>query len=152
MQNNRSITALNNLIEINIDREEGYATAAKETNEEDLKILFPQLQQTSWHFKEILCKEVERLGGLPADCTKITNGFYEIWVDIKAALVNKNRKELLRLCEYAEQVALKSYNLILNSNSNDITPDQAAILRLQYLLIQSEHHKIKTLCGMLVEN
>ena len=149
---NKSITALNNLIEINIDRGEGYAAAAKETHEEDLKILFPQLQHTSLQCKEILCKEVERLGGLPADCTKITNGFYEIWIAIKKALTNKDRKELLKLCESAEQVAVKSYDQTLKSITDDITPDQLNILRLQHLLIKAEHHKVKTLCDMPAVN
>ena len=149
---NKSITALNNLIEINIDRGEGYAAAAQETGEDDLKILFPQLQQTSLQCKEILCKEVERLGGMPADCTKITNGFYEIWIAIKNALTNKDRKELLKLCEQAEQVAVKSYDETLNSITGDITPEQLSILQMQHLLIKAEHHKVKTLCDMLAAN
>ncbi|WP_462252015.1 PA2169 family four-helix-bundle protein [Ferruginibacter sp.] len=149
---NKSIAVLNNLIEINIDRGEGYAAAANETDEEDLKILFPQLQQTSWQFKEILCKEVERLGGMPADCTKITNGFYEIWTAIKTALTNKDRKELLKLCEHAEQLAVKSYDQTLNSITDDITPEQLSILRMQHLLIKAEHRKVKTLCDMLAAN
>jgi uncharacterized protein (TIGR02284 family) len=49
MDNVKTIEALNTLITINNDRVEGYETAAKETEEQDLKTFFSDLRQTSLH-------------------------------------------------------------------------------------------------------
>ena len=47
MENEKTIDALNKLIEINNDRIEGYETASKETNDTDLLNLFSGFIQTS---------------------------------------------------------------------------------------------------------
>ena len=47
MENETTIAVLNTLITINNDRIEGYETASKETEEQDLKTLFAQFSSTS---------------------------------------------------------------------------------------------------------
>jgi uncharacterized protein (TIGR02284 family) len=66
MKNKKEVDILNNLLTINNDRIEGYETAAKETEEQDLKSLFSQFSVTSTKCKQELANEVNRLGGPPA--------------------------------------------------------------------------------------
>jgi hypothetical protein len=47
MENQKTIEALNTLIQINNDRFEGYDSAFKESEEQDLKTLFSQFMLTS---------------------------------------------------------------------------------------------------------
>jgi uncharacterized protein (TIGR02284 family) len=47
MDNEKTIDVLNTLITINNDRIEGYETAAKETEEHELKTVFAQFSATS---------------------------------------------------------------------------------------------------------
>jgi hypothetical protein len=47
MAKEKTIEVLNTLITINNDRIEGYETAAKETEKQDLKVLFAQFSSTS---------------------------------------------------------------------------------------------------------
>ena len=75
MDNNKTIEVLNTLITINNDRIEGYETAAKETEEQDLKTLFAQFSSTSQRCKLELNNEVNKLGGTPAEGT-LTTGKY----------------------------------------------------------------------------
>ena len=46
MENEKTIAVLNTLITINNDRIEGYETASKETEEQDLKALFAHFTAT----------------------------------------------------------------------------------------------------------
>ena len=75
MSNEKTIDVLNSLIEINNDRIEGYETASKETEEDDLQELFSRMMKTSTKCKQELTQEVERLGGTPIEGTRITGKF-----------------------------------------------------------------------------
>jgi uncharacterized protein (TIGR02284 family) len=151
MENQKSIDALNSLIEINNDRIEGYETASKETDESDLKTLFAQLAQTSYECKEELVDEVNELGGKPIEGTKVSGKFFRVWMDVKAALTGKDRKAILNSCEYGEDVAVNAYNKVLEDDVKNLTPDQLVIVQEQYTLIKADHDKIKTLRDSLVE-
>ena len=67
--NEKTISLLNGLIEINNDRIEGYERAAKETDESDLKSLFMSMADESRGHRSELISEVIGLGGTPAEGT-----------------------------------------------------------------------------------
>lgn len=151
MENQKSIDVLNTLIEINNDRIEGYETAAKETEETDLKELFAQLALTSHECKEELVGEVEELGGTPIEGTKVSGKFFRVWMDVKAALTGKDRKTILNSCEYGEDVAVNTYKKVLENDEKDLTSDQISIIEEQYDLIKADHDTVKSLRDSLVE-
>ena len=72
MENEKKIDVLNTLIQINNDRIEGYETAFKETEEQDLKAHFSQFMLTSQKCKQELVDEVTRLGGEPTESTRVS--------------------------------------------------------------------------------
>ena len=145
MNNEKSIDVLNNLIEINNDRIEGYETASKETEEYDLKALFSKLSETSETCRAALSEEVERLGGTPEEGTRSTGKFFRVWMDVKAALTGKDRKAILSSCEYGEDVAVKAYENALKDHADDLASAQQAMLRKQHGLIKSDHDEVKNL-------
>ncbi len=149
MDNEKSIDVLNTLIEINNDRIEGYQTASKETDEEDLRTLFSQLMQTSESCKKELVNEVLELGGTPVEGTKTTGKFFRAWMDMKAALTNKDREAILNSCEYGEDVAVHTYEKVLKNDLEDITPEQETMISAQYALIKADHDEVKGLRDML---
>ena len=73
--NEKTIAHLNSLIEINNDRIEGYETAAKETDDAELKSLFIGLGDESRAHRSELISEVIGLGGSPAEGTTT----YRVW-------------------------------------------------------------------------
>src|ERR1044071_8103095 len=97
--NKEVVDSLNNLIQINNDRIQGYLTASKETEESDLKSVFSEMMQTSQECRRELAQEVTRLGGTPIEGTTVSGKFYRAWMDIKAALTSKDRKTILNSCE-----------------------------------------------------
>lgn len=151
MENQKSIDVLNTLIEINNDRIEGYETAAKETDETDLKALFAQLAQTSHECRAELVDEVTALGGKPDEGTKVSGKFFRVWMDVKAALTGKDRKAILNSCEYGEDHAVDTYKKVLENDAEELTSDQIAMIEEQYALIKADHDTVKSLRDSLVE-
>lgn len=142
--NKQVIDSLNNLIQINNDRIQGYLTAAKETQEDDLKSVFSDLMHTSQECRRELTQEVTKLGGTPIEGTTVSGKFYRAWMDVKAALTSKDRKAILNSCEFGEDVAVKTYEAELDSNSLNES-HYRQLVRDQHSKIKSGHDKIKQL-------
>ncbi|HMI08717.1 MAG TPA: PA2169 family four-helix-bundle protein [Flavobacterium sp.] len=144
MENEKSILLLNQLIEINNDRIEGYDTAAKETDASDLKSLFGDLKSTSQNNLSELRTEVRQLGGKPEEGTRVTGKFFRAWMDVKAALMGNDRHAILSSCEFGEDKALEAYEDILE-NSAALSSRQLALVRKQESSLRADHDKVKSL-------
>ncbi len=142
MENDKTIEVLNTLITINNDRIEGYETAAKETEEHDLKTFFSDLKQTSVNCNEELSREVTRLGGTATDGTKATGKFFRVWMDVKAALTGNDRKAILNSCEYGEDVAKDTYKDALENDLENLNAEQQSMIKEQHALLVADHDKV----------
>lgn len=141
----KSTEALSELIVINNDRYEGYKTAAEETDDSDLKSLFTKFSAQSQSFSEELRKLVVPTDEAPKrDETKLSGKFYRAWMDVKSALTGKNRKTILSSCETGEDVALKTYNDVLESPEG-ISPELLTLIRKQKNELQQSHDLIKSM-------
>ena len=152
MENKKAIDVLNTLVEINNDRIEGYETAARETNEPDLRVLFTKLAETSQDCRIELEREVEMLGGTPAKGTKVSGKFFRAWMDVKAAITGKDRKAILESCEFGEDHAVKTYEDVLEDDSEHLTSEHIALIEEQYDLIKADHDAVRALRDSLVES
>ena len=152
MNKEKSIDVLNKLIEINNDRIEGYETASKETKSADLKSLFLKLTQTSQKCKAELVSEVSKLGGTPIEGTKISGKFFRAWMDVKAALTSNDDKMIFESCEYGEDVAVGTYEKAIKNNLEDLSVEQRSMLKAQYVLLKTDHDKVKSMRDALVEH
>jgi uncharacterized protein (TIGR02284 family) len=145
------IDGLNSLIEINNDRIEGYEKASKETEENDLKTLFTSFIRTSEKCRLELIDEVLFLGGTPAEGTKISGKFFRAWMDVKAALTGRDRKTVLDSCEYGEDVAVDTYDKVIN-DFGDVSEGTSSplkgLLMKQRNLIKADHDRVRSLRDM----
>jgi uncharacterized protein (TIGR02284 family) len=154
MEEQKMIDVLNSVIEINNDRIEGYETALnviESTDDHDLKILFANFQYTSQECRLELVKEVDELGGVSTEDTKLSGKIHRIWIDFKAAVTGKDRVAILASCEYGDETAIELYEDVLVNHSEEITQKQQEILRKQYSLIKSEYEKIQDLKEMMAK-
>ena len=148
MENEKTIDVLNSLITINNDRIEGYKTALEETEESDLKSLFGEFILTSEKCKRELVNEVDMLGAEHAEGTKVSGKFFRVWMDVKAALTNKDRKAILNSCEFGEEEANETYENALNDNA-ELNAEHRVMIRTQQQLLQADRNQIKAMLAKL---
>ena len=111
MQNNSRIAEiLNDLIQINRDRVEGYERAIKELDkgELDLQALFREYAQQSRTFVSELTAEVSKTGEKAATDTTVSGKIYRAWMDVKATFTRDDRKSTLESCEFGEDATQKT--------------------------------------------
>lgn len=142
--NEKTADVLNDLIQINNDRIQGYEKAVKETATEDadLRALFNNMAAGSRSYVSQLTKHVAISGNEPADGTTMKGKIYRAWMDAKAAFSGKDRKAILASCEYGEDAAQKAYeealasDAVLSTELRQLIADQKADLKKSHDLIK----------------
>lgn len=149
MERQKTIEVLNSLVTINNDRIEGYETASKSSEEQDLIALFAKFISTSQKCKQELVWEVNALGGEEAEGTKVSGKFFRAWMTVKAAITGKDRKAILVSCAFGEEQASATYNDVLvndlahlSAEQHNMIKGQQAVLRIDYEQIKSLHHAL----------
>ncbi|MFL5754031.1 MAG: ferritin-like domain-containing protein [Bacteroidia bacterium] len=145
--NEKLIGQLNNLVEINNDRIQGYERAKDDTTDNELKSLFNDMASHSRTFKEELAAEVRTLGGEPTEGTRNSGKIFRAWMDIKAALTGKKRKEILSSCESGEDAALEAYDEVLGGEVV-LTDKLRDLVSRQKQEISKDHSRIKMMRDM----
>lgn len=151
MENDKTIDALNELVEINNDRIDGYENASENTEERELKGLFSTFEQTSQKCVDELNNEINKLGGKATEGTTASGKFFRAWMDVKSALSGKDRKTILSSCEYGEKNAVEVYNDVLENNSVHLNQRQQELIKSQLNRLKSDQSTIKSMQNTLVE-
>ncbi len=151
MEKEKTIDALNTLVEINNDRIEGYEKAIENTEERDLKDLFSEFKETSRKCLGELKSEITKFGGEVTEGTNASGKFFRAWMDFKSALTGKDRKAILNSCEYGEEQADETYQEVLDEESEHLNPQQQAMIKAQHNLLRIDQNRIKSMLNTLVE-
>jgi len=146
MENDKIITVLDDLLQINHDRVEGYQKAIDELKPEDadLRTLFTRYTTQSREFSEELTREITRLGGDPSKGTTNSGKIYRVWMDLKAAIKGKDRKTILENCEFGEDAAQKAYDTALNTDI-EFEPSIRDLIVKQKAALKTGHDEVKRL-------
>jgi uncharacterized protein (TIGR02284 family) len=139
------LTALNELIEINYSRIDGYKKAAEDIDGGDLKGLFQGMVNESEHFADQLSEHVEKFGGDPATGSTFTGKIHQVWLDFKAAVSSNNRETILSSCEFGDQTAIKAYDTALALDKVQASPDFMSLLHAQRSSISESMKVIQSL-------
>ncbi len=150
--NEAMIAALNSLITINNDRYEGYTTAAKESKDMDLDKQFFESAGKSKMYAGKLSQYVRELGGEPSEGTTNSGKLYRIWMDVKAAIVAKDRAAILSSCEFGEDAALKAYEEVKENTDLQFPADYITTINSQEMEIRLDHDRIKAMRDAAVES
>ena len=143
--NDSTIGVLNDLIEINNDRIEGYERAAAETKSEDsdLRSLFNNMASESRQYVNELTRHVARTDDEPATGTTLKGKIYRAWMDVKATFTGKDRKSILASCEFGEDAAQRAYEQGLDED--DLDSEVRQLLTTQKQKLRASHDKIKAM-------
>lgn len=145
MKNERTIEALNVLMEINNNRIEGYSTASKHNKDEDTKNILFQLMETCKNCKTELISEILQLGGTPSEGIKGTSRVFRLLVSIRNTIGENLQKNTLNSCSYGERAAIDAYDDILKNKADHITSDLENLLNSQHISIKKNHRDVKDL-------
>lgn len=139
------LTALNELIEINHSRVNGYRKAAEDIDGGDLKGLFQGMVNESENFADDLATHVEKFGGDPATGSTFSGKIHQAWLDFKAAVSSNNRETILSSCEFGDQTAIKAYDTALALEKVQASPDFMSLLHAQRSSIEESLKVIQSL-------
>lgn len=145
MENEKTVDAINELIEINNDRIEGYEKASENTEERDLKELFSAFEQTSRKCLGELKSEIVKFGGKVTEGTSTSGKFFRAWMDFKSALTGKDRKAILESCQYGEEQADESYQKVLQGETNHLSPQLRSMIKKEHDLLRADQSTIESL-------
>lgn len=116
MENTQAtVEILNDLVQINNDRIEGYQRASKDLKDEhaDLKALFTRLIGQSQGYKLALGTEISAFGKDIETSTTTSGKIHRAWLDVKAAFTGHDAHDVLEECEFGEDAILKAYRSAL---------------------------------------
>jgi uncharacterized protein (TIGR02284 family) len=139
--NEKTVSVLNDVIEILNDRIEGYERAMKDVDFEDvdLKAMFSNLIHESRNYRNEVIQEISSLGGEPERGTTTSGQIHKAWMDLKAAFTGKDRESILSSCEFGDNAALDTYRDALDE---DIPANVREVLMRQMNSIQRTHDSI----------
>ncbi|MCO5937250.1 PA2169 family four-helix-bundle protein [Mucilaginibacter sp. RB4R14] len=142
----KSVEVLNDLIEINNDRIDGFDRASKDLGEADvdLKAVFDQFASDSRKNVQELSQAVGQAGGEVETGNTATGTIHRAWIDIKATFTGHDRKSILEECERGEDAIIKAYRDALFED-NGLAPQFAAVVAQQQQAINEDHDRIKAL-------
>jgi uncharacterized protein (TIGR02284 family) len=142
--NTELIEVLNDLIQINNDRIEGYEKAIENIDSAPVyKITFEKMISQSAGYRDELIAEVRKTGGDPDwNSTTASGKIYRAWMDVKSAFTGHSDKSALELCEFGEDAAQKAYETALKETVEMPGETRSLIVSQQAGLKQS-HDLIK---------
>ena len=104
---------LNDLVETSKDGEQGFRKAAEDTRDAKLKSIFMQRAGDCGKGAAELQQIVSRLGEKPEQSGSVAGAMHRGWVDLKAAVTNRDDLAILEECERGEDVAKAKYRKAL---------------------------------------
>ncbi len=141
----KTVAVLNDLIQINNDRADGFDRAAKDINDEnvDLKAAFEKFSAGSRKNVTELAGLVGKHGDSPDTGNTILGSLHRAWIDIKATFGGSDRHSILEECERGEDAIKKAYKDALQEN--ELGSEVRDVLLTQQTEINVSHDVIKGL-------
>jgi uncharacterized protein (TIGR02284 family) len=142
-----TVEILNDLVQINNDRINGFERALNDLKEGDANIryLFTNCIGESHQFKMELATEVQALSS-PKDVqnnTSVSGTLHRTWLDLKAKFTGSSTKSILEECEFGEDAILKAYKSALDEEF--IPAYIREMLTKQQVILQKAHDEVKSL-------
>ena len=135
-------SVLNELIETSKDGEKGFAKAAEDAHDAELKSLFKDCAQRCRDGATELQAQVRALGGKPEKTGSAAGALHRGWISLREAISSRDDKAILEECEKGEDHAKAQYRKALERN---LPPDVRAIVDRQYQGVLANHDRVRAL-------
>ena len=135
-------SVLNDLIEISKDGEKGFAKAAEDAHDAELKSLFNVCARRCREGATELQAQVRALGGNPETSGSAAGALHRGWISLREAISSRDDKAILEECEKGEDYAKAQYRKALEQN---LPADVRAIVDRQYQGVLANHDRVRAL-------
>ena len=139
---NEVLSVVHHLIERCKDGQRGYAHAATDIEDQDLKTLFHQYSVQRDSMITELQNELHNFGKLDEESTSIEGKVHRTWMDLSSALLAKDRQQVLNECERGEDYAVAAYDKALKA---ELPGNLKQIVQKQYEEVKKAHDTIRDL-------
>jgi uncharacterized protein (TIGR02284 family) len=146
---NATIRILNKLIEVCLDGELGYRTAAQHIRSSRLRAIMTDHAIRRAQCAEDLRGEVERLGGSPGHSGSMAASLHRSWIALKAATLGGGTKAIVAACETGEDAACLSFGAaadshLLVSETRPLIETQARMIEESREWLRQVHHELSS--------
>jgi uncharacterized protein (TIGR02284 family) len=139
----KAIAALNTLIHVGRDAEQGYMAAADAVAEPELIQTFADYALERAKFVVELKHRVKTLRGEPADAGTPAGEAHRTWAGLRAILETNEAHAILSECERGEDISVMAYRDALAER--DIDTQTRGLIQRQYEQVQAAHDRVRQL-------
>lgn len=145
MNNNKTISVLNDLLKITNDRIAGFAKVADKVwdNYSDLRPAYDEMVAEGWDMKEDLIEIITKKFGDVEDTTSVSGAFHRAWIDLKDAFAKDKDESTLENVIFGEKAAIDAYQDALKSG--DLCPESSTLVSQQLQLLRVSYSKFDVL-------
>jgi len=137
------ISTLNGLIATTIDSVDGYRTSAQDVENPRFAELFTARASERSSVAEQLRAEVKRLGGNPEDDGTLLAAGHRAFVNLKAAVTNRDDQAIVNEVERGEDHIKAKYEEALKDDN--LSPDCRSLVETAYGSVKSGHDQMRDL-------
>lgn len=135
-------STLNDLVQVCIDGEKGFAAAAEHVEDASLKLELLDYSLQRRDFAADLQSLLTATGEDPSTHGDLSAGLHRAWIDLKTAFTSNDRAAVLSECERGEDVAIEAYQKALEGG---LPVDYSQLVQSQYSAVKRTHDRIKAL-------
>lgn len=143
MQTTHDVTdAINHLLELCRDGENGFHLAASAIDDPSLKAELIQYSMQRRDFATDLAGALGTLGETPRERGTVSGAVHRGWINIRAAIAARNTHAVLAECERGEDAAVEAFG---DAIGNGLPAEVAPLIESQFVQVQRVHDRIKFL-------
>jgi len=142
MDNSKTVSTLNDLIETSRNGEKGFRLAAEHAQDTQLKSVLQRFADDCARAARELQQCVVESGGKPEEGGTVAGAAHRAWLNLKAAVASNDDAAILEECERGEDHAKAMYKKALNDG---LSGDTRALVERQYQGTLQHHDRIKEL-------
>jgi uncharacterized protein (TIGR02284 family) len=140
---NHDISVLNGLLETTIDSVDGYRTSAQDVENPRFAEMFTARASERSSVAEQLRSDIKRLGGTPDDDGSLLAAGHRAFVNLKAAVTNRDDKAIINEVERGEDHIKAKYEAALKDDN--LSPQSRSLIETAYASVRSGHDQMRDL-------
>ncbi|MBV9035153.1 MAG: PA2169 family four-helix-bundle protein [Acidobacteriaceae bacterium] len=137
-----SVSAVNHVVAICKDAEEGFRGAANAVKNASLRTIFEQYSSQRAQFAQQLRAVMKEAGSEPANPSGVAGTLHRGWIILKGVLTGHSDHQILIETERGEDLSLSRYRDALAANPSS---ELKTVLERQYAEVQQAHSRIREL-------